>query len=79
VLETFALLDEHTSLEVRERSGRESVLILMNSVNNPDEDAAWIELADEQWRYLCGLDYVDIDPPADPEPPAVPESSDTIH
>jgi hypothetical protein len=57
VLETFLLMDDHTSFEIRERRDRRSVLIVVSTVD-PDEDAAFIELTAEQWRYLCSLDYV---------------------
>jgi hypothetical protein len=79
VLETFLLMDEQTSFEIRERRDRRSVLIVVSTVD-PDQDAAFIELTAEQWRYLCGLDYVrEAARDALLPPPARRAATETIH
>jgi hypothetical protein len=79
VLETFLLMDEHTSFEIRERRDGRSVLIVVSTVD-PDEAAAFIELTAEQWRYLCSLDYV-REPGRDAPPPSQVrrQATETIH
>ena len=65
VVETFTLVEDRTSLEVRERPGRPGLLIIVRDIDDGDEDGTSIELTAEQWQYLCGLDYVRNDKPRD--------------
>jgi len=74
VLETFTLVEDRTSLEVRERPDRSGLLIIVRDIDDGDEDGTSIPLTAEQWQYLCGLDYVRSNeprtfPPVFPEPP----------
>ncbi len=61
VLETFTLVEDRTSLEVRERPDRSGLLIVVRDIDDGDEDGTSIELTAQQWQYLCGLDYVSND------------------
>jgi|SRR5437660_6559546 len=63
VLETFTLVEDRTSLEVRERPDRESLLIIVRDIDDGAEDGTSIELTAEQWQYLRGLDYVGNEAP----------------
>ena len=57
VLETFTLVDEQMSVEVRERADRAAVVIVVNGGDDLSDAAALIELSAEQWEYLRRLDY----------------------
>jgi len=57
VLETFTLVDEQMSVEVRERADRAAVVIVVNGGDDLTDAAALIELSAEQWEYLRRLDY----------------------
>jgi hypothetical protein len=57
VLETFTLVDEQISVEVRERADRAAVVIVVNGGDDLTDAAALIELSAEQWEYLRRLDY----------------------
>ena len=80
VLETFLLMDEHTSFEIRERRDRRSVLNRREHRGCPIRTRRIIELTAEQWRYLCSLDYV-REPARDglPPPAARRAATETIH
>ena len=68
VLETFTLVDDQMSVEVRERADRSSVLIVVTG-DDLAEASALIELTAEQWEYLRRLDYTaPTEPPAAPSP-----------
>jgi hypothetical protein len=57
VVETFTLVDEQMSVEVRERADRAAVVIVVNGGDDLTDAAAFIELSAEQWEYLRRLDY----------------------
>jgi hypothetical protein len=57
VLETFTLVDEQMSVEVRERADGAAVVIVVNGGDDLADAAAFIELSAEQWEYLRRLDY----------------------
>lgn len=62
VLETFTLVDDQMSVEIRERADRASVLIVVNG-DELEDASALIELSAEQWEYLRRLDYtVSVEP-----------------
>ena len=67
VLETFTLVDDQMSVEVRERADRASVLIVVHGDELADA-SAMIELTVDQWDYLRRLDYT---VPTDPQPNAM--------
>src|SRR5262249_4483335 len=68
VLETFTLVDEQMSVEIRERADRASVLIVVNGDELADASAL-IELTAEQWEYLRRLDYtVAVEPQPNQSP-----------
>jgi hypothetical protein len=79
VLGTFTLVDDMTSLEIRERPDRESVQIIIRDLEDGDEDGASIELTAEQWLYLCRLDYVTRKPLTDFPPPPPERPHATVH
>ena len=57
VLETFTLVDDQMSVEVRERADRAAVVIVVNGGDDLTDAAALIELSAEQWEFLRRLDY----------------------
>jgi hypothetical protein len=79
VLETFTLVEDRTSLEVRERPGRSGLLIIIRDIDDGDEDGTSIELTTEQWQYLCGLDYIRNDRPRDFLPVISEAAHPTVH
>jgi hypothetical protein len=79
VLETFTLVEDRTSLEVRERPDRESLLIIVRDIDDGAEDGTSIELTAEQWQYLRGLDYVGNEPPPGFSPIVARPSQSTVH